>query len=256
MPYVIYEKKGRIAYITLNRPERLNALGAELSAELREAEADFARDPELWVAIYTGTGRAFSAGADLRDAAERGRQTGSVRAARGAGGVRTVIESWKPTIAAINGICYGGGLERAMGCDIRICSENATFAMAEVKRGVSPGTGLHDLARLIGMGDALWMLLSGDPIDAREALRVRLVNRVVPPEELMPTATRMAEIICENSPFAVRNIKQVAKLSVEMPRDYAQSLGQAWSDRVWSSEDAREGVAAFAEGRKPVWKGR
>ena len=261
MAFVNFEKKGRIAYITFNRPERLNALGAELSAELREAEAEFARDDNLWAAIYTGTGRAFCAGMDLKEAAERGRETGSIMGAASAGlggwgnRARTVRDHWKPTIAAVNGIAYGGGVEISLGCDIRICSENATFAVSEVKRGLTPYPALFDLPRLVPWGDAMWMLLSGEPVDAQEALRIGLVSRVVPLDELIPTATRMAESICENGPLAMRAIKQLARLGAEMPADYALSLGQALLSRVWSSQDAREGLSAFAEKRKPVYKG-
>ncbi|MGB2800682.1 MAG: enoyl-CoA hydratase-related protein, partial [Dehalococcoidia bacterium] len=135
MSYIIYEKKGHIAYITLNRPERLNALGSELSQQLQEAEFDFAQDDDLWVAIYTGAGdRAFSAGFDLKEGAERGSEGQRRQPGRGSGPIELV----KPTIAAVNGIAYGGGFELAQRCDIRICSENAMFAMPEVKRGLTP----------------------------------------------------------------------------------------------------------------------
>lgn len=254
MPYVIYEKKGKIAYITLNRPERFNALGSELSAELVEAETDFARDDNLWIAIYTGAGdKAFCAGMDLKEAAERGRRGGSVRSS----GTRpTPPEHWKPTIAAVNGYAYGGGFEKALACDIRICSENAAFALPEVKRGLTPGTGLYSLPRTLGLGPALWWLLSGEPMDAQEAYRMGIVTKVVPPADLIPTATRMAETICQNGPLAVRAIKQIARLGSELPTEYAQRLANGLVNSVWSSEDAREGATAFAEKRKPNYKMR
>ena len=175
MPYVIYEKKGHIAYITFNRPERLNALGTELIQQLWDAETQFAEDEDAWLAIYTGAGdRAYCAGRDLKEVAERsakGESTGFPKRRRPA------IEHDKITIAAINGLAYGGGFEYALNCDIRICSENATFALSEIKRGLTPYSGLYDLPRLIGLGNAMWMLMSGEPVDAQEALRIGLVSR-------------------------------------------------------------------------------
>ena len=253
MSYVIYEKKDHIAYITLNRPERLNALSRELMQQLRDAENNFAQDDDAWVAIFTGAGeRAFCAGLDLKEAAERGREGQVILPGRAPGSVETD----KPTIAAINGICYGGGFELVQRCDIRICSENATFAMAEVKVGLMPVTGLFTLPRLIGQGSAMWLILSGEPIDAKEAYRIGRVTRVVPIAELMPTAISMAETICGNSPLGVRAARQVVKLGTEVPMDYARRLAASLIDSVWGSEDAKEAAAAFAEKRKPVWKMR
>ena len=141
-------------------------------------------------------------------------------------------------------------------CDIRICSDNASFALPEVKRGGVPPSGALNLPRTIGLGPAMWWLLSGEPMSAEDAYRLGIVTRVVPFAELMPTATRMAETICENGPLAVQGVKQIARLGSEVPLDYARRMTQAISDRVWSSEDAREGATAFAEKRKPVYKMR
>ena len=254
MPYVIYEKKGHIAYITFNRPERLNALGTELIQELWDAETQFAEDDDAWLAIYTGAGeRAYCAGRDLKEVAERsakGESTGFPKRRRPA------VEHDKITIAAINGLAYGGGLEYALNCDIRICSENATFALAEVKVGLCPPNGSFKLPRLVGLSNAMWLLLSGEPIDAKEAHRIGLVTKVVPLDALISTATEMAEIICDNAPLAVRATKQLANLGNEVPLDYGRRLGMGIIQSVWGSEDAVEGAEAFAEKRKPVWKMR
>ena len=250
--YVMYEKKGHIAYITLNRPERLNALGSELGQQLREAEDDFATDEDAWIAIYTGVGRAFCAGRDLKEVAGQDSQSGSnMPQAR-----RTSIEHNKPTIAAVNGLAYGGGFEHALGCDIRICSDNATFALAEAKVGLCPPSAMFILPRLVGKSNAMWLLLSGEPISAEEAFRMGIITRIVPLPELLPTATQMAEILCENAPLAVRAIKQVTTLGMEVPLDYARRLGQGLIRSVWGSEDAAEGAKAFVEKRKPVWRMR
>lgn len=168
MPLVIYEKKDHIAYITLNRPERLNAFGAELSQQLWEAESSFAEDDDAWVVIYTGTGRAFSAGRDLKEVTEQGVRDGSAVLSQR----RPAIIQNKPTIAAVNGLAYGGGFERALACDIRICSDDAKFALAEVKVGLCPPTAMFTLPRLVGLSNSMWLLLSGEPIDAKEAYRI------------------------------------------------------------------------------------
>lgn len=253
MAYVIYEKRGHIAYITFNRPERLNAFGSELTQQLRDAETKFAEDDDAWIAIYTGAGdRAFSAGRDLKEVAEqssRGEATGLPR-------TRPAAEGHKPTIAAVNGLAYGGGFERALSCDIRICSENAVFALAEVKVGLCPPNGSFTLPRLVGLSNAMWWLLSGEPIDAQEALRIGLVTRVVPLDELLDTATKMAQTICANAPLAVRATRELAILGIEAPLHYAQRLGSGLIRSVWDSEDAVEGARAFAEKRRPEWKMR
>lgn len=255
MPYVIYEKKDHIACITLNRPDRFNALGTELSQQWREAQTNFAEDDDAWVAIYTGAGdRAFCAGLDLKEVAERSSQGGRITVPSQRRSI--VIEQRKPIIAAINGVAYGGGMEIALGCDVRICSENAVFALAEVKRGLCPPTGSFNLPRLIGISNAMWWLLGGEPIDAQEAYRIGLVTKVVPLVELLPTAIKMAETICENAPLAVLATKQLVRLGMEVPMDYGYRIGLGLIDSVWGSEDAIEGAKAFAEKRKPVWRMR
>lgn len=263
MAYVLYEKRGHIAIITLNRPERLHALGRELSAELRDAETEFINDDDVWIGIYTGAGdRAFCAGRDLKEAAE---QAAVAVPAPGARATRKssigrfehiAPDHGKPTIAAINGVAYGGGLEKALTCDIRIAAEGARMALAEVKVGLCPPGGSFNLPRLIGLSNAMWLLLSGEPADAHEALRIGLVTRVVPHAELMPTALAMAETIAANAPLAVRATRKLARLGLEMPLDYGRRMGASLIESVWTSEDSVEGAKAFVEKRAPEWRMR
>ncbi|MDY6917196.1 MAG: enoyl-CoA hydratase-related protein [Chloroflexota bacterium] len=253
MPYVTYERDGHIAIVTLNRPERLNALGRELMLELREAENRFAPDDEAWIAIFTGAGpRAFCAGLDLKETAEQGREGPVLLPGKATG----PAETDKPTIAAVNGICYGDGFELVRRCDVRICSENASFAMAEVRAGRVPVTGLFTLPRLVGQSNAMWLILSSEPIDAAEAYRIGLVTRVVPLADLMPTAIAMAHTICGNAPLGVRAAKRIVRLGGEVPMDYGRRLAASLIDSVWGSEDAREAAAAFVEKRRPQWRMR
>ncbi len=261
MAYVNYEKRGHIAIITLNRPERMNALGRELSAELRDAEAEFINDDDVWLGIYTGAGeRAFCAGRDLKEAAEAEASAPAGDTAPAAPPIsrfeRIAGDHGKITIAAINGAAYGGGLEKALTCDIRICSENARMALAEVKVGLCPPGGSFNLPRLVGLSNAMWLLLSGEPVNAEEALRMGLVTRVTPLPALLDTAIEMGETIAANAPLAVRATRKLAHLGLEMPLDYARRMGAMLIESVWSSEDAVEGARAFAEKRPPEWRMR
>lgn len=262
MPAVIYEKKGHTAYITLNRPEVMNAINIEAAQGLADAWAQVRDDPEVWTAIVTGAGdRAFSAGADLKEIA-------SLRMKAEEGGempedilLRLVPMRkppvFKPFIAAINGVATGGGLELALICDIRIASENARLGLREVVQSLMPGWGgTQRLPRLVPFGLALEILMTGDFVSAEEAYRIGLVNKVVPHNELMATAEAMANRLNENGPLAVRAVKEAAYRGVEMSLEEGLELERSLIRNLMMSEDAKEGPLAFMMKRKPEYKGR
>lgn len=260
---VQFETRGPIALITINRPEARNAIDPETRKELIEGWTTFRNDENLWVAIITGAGeKAFCAGADLKRIGEFYSLDPQKRRAKletepGLGGITRNLPIWKPIIAAINGAALGGGLELALSCDIRIAAENATFGLPEVKWGIMPGAGgTKRLPRLIPLGKALEMILTGKSISAEEALQIGLVNRVVPLPELMDTAMEMAENICENGPLAVRAAKEAVMRGLDFHLDEALRLEQFLADPLRRSEDAKEGIKAFKEKRKPKYKGK
>ncbi len=259
---IIYEKQGRIAIITINRPDRMNAIDPQTSGELHEAWCDFRDSDDLWVGIFTGAGeRAFSAGNDLV-AMSAAQQAGSnaVAAAYSKapfGGITRNFECWKPMIAAINGYCLAGGLEMALSCDIRVAAEHAQFGLAEVTRGIIPGAGgTQRLPRVIPFGPALELLLTGAKFDAQWAYRYGLVNHVVAADKVMPKAMEIANALCENAPMSLRLVKEAAYKGLSMPLDDGLRFEIEQSKKVMRTEDAREGPLAFAQKRKPVWKGR
>lgn len=259
-----FEKHERVALITIDRPEALNAFDFELSREIADAWSTFRDAPDLWVAIVTGAGeKSFSAGADLRSLAELYRSfTPLQRRHRaetqpGLGGLTRNIEVWKPIIAAVNGYCFGGGMELALACDIRIASENAQFGLTETSWGIIPGAGgTQRLPRLIPMGIALEMIFTAKRIDAAEAYRIGLVNQVAPQAELMIAAMSMADRICANAPLAIQTSKMAVWKGVDLPLADGLRLENTLGEPVRQTEDAQEGIAAFAEKRKPQYKGR
>ncbi len=259
---ILYEKQGRIAIVTINRPDRMNAIDPQTSGELHEAWCDFRDDDEMRVGIFTGAGeKAFSAGNDLV-AMSIAQQAGSnaVAAAYSRapfGGITRGFECWKPMIAAINGYCLAGGLEMALSCDIRLAADHAQFGLAEVTRGIIPGAGgTQRLPRVIPFGPALELLLTGARFDAQWAFRYGLVNHVVPADQLMAKAIEIANVLCENAPASLRLVKEAAYKGLSMPLDEGLRFEIEQSKKVMQTEDAREGPLAFAQKRKPVWKGR
>ncbi len=262
MSVVIYEKKDKIGYITLNRPEAMNAISSEVLNELTKAWIDVRDDPGIWVAIVTGAGeRAFSAGADLKEIAkwqlEAEKEGRPMRPTWPETIPMRGLEVWKPFIAAINGIATGGGLELAMTCDLRIAADTARLGLMEVKQSLIPGWGgTQRLPRLVPFGKALEILLTGDFIDAQEALRIGLVNKVVPLAELMPTATDLANHLCENGPLAIRAAKEAAYRGVRTTLDEGLRLEGLIIGNLFQSEDVKEGPRAFAEKRKPAYKAK
>jgi enoyl-CoA hydratase len=262
VPAVLYEKKGHLAYITLNRPEAMNSINAEVWDLLTKAWIQVRDDPEVWTAIVTGAGdRAFCAGADLVEMS----QVFQKAAAEGRAPMLPLpvvhpmkgLEVYKPFIAAINGVALGGGMELALACDIRIAAESARLGTPEVKQGIIPTAGATQrLPRFVAFGVALEILLTGDMISAQEAHRIGLVNQVVPAAELMTAAEAMAGKINANGPIAVRGAKEAAYRGVRMSLEDGLRLEQVISQTVVHSEDALEGPKAFSEKRKPVYKGR
>ncbi len=255
---IIYEKKGRLAYVTLDRQERRNAIDGATSQELLDAFTDFKEDDELWVAVLTGAGDvSFSAGADLVAMAEAFRGGQGMRFDVPFAGITRGFECWKPRIAAINGYCLAGGLELALSCDIRIAAEHATFGLPEPKRAIIPAAGgTQKLPRAVPLSFAMELMLTGERFDAQTALNFGLVSRVVPADQLMPTVEEVAGKILECGPLAVRSIKQAVLQGREMSLEEGLKLEGQLAGVVMRSEDAREGPTAFAQKRKPEYKGR
>jgi len=256
---VLYEKRGRTAYVTLNRPAALNALDSRCHLELLEIFEDFRDDPEVWVAILTGAGeRAFCAGADLKELASHDGNGGPPSEQPVWGGITRDFECSKPIIAAVNGLAFGGGTELVLACDIAVAAEHARFGLTEPRVGVVAGAGgLHRLPRQIPLKEAMGMLLTGRRIAAQEARALGLVNEVVPAAELMAAAERWAGEILECSPTSVRISKEavLAGLGHGSVDDAIAADGERL-ERLFASEDFKEGPRAFAEKRKPEWKGR
>lgn len=262
MPDLRYERfpSGHYAVFTMDRPARLNAQGAVMREELRAALSEFSGDPEMRVGIVTGSGRAFSAGADLKEMAEgesdvRARQTEEERI-EGFRGNQPFARNSKPFIAAVNGLAIAAGMERAADCDIRIASTEAYFGLFEVKRGILPNYAINHLARVMPFGEAMYLMLTGDTLSVEEAHRLGFVHEVVEPERLIPRAVEIAEMIGSNAPLAVQGSKTVAQFWRRYGLEEAYQLNAAVGHRIQNSDDAKEGPKAFAEKRAPVWKGR
>lgn len=245
-------KEGRLAIITINRPHVMNALDAESGRQLHRALDEFGSNPELWVGIVTGAGeKAFCTGADIRDLLPAIEE--QALPASPVGG----LVGWKPLIAAINGLALGGGLEIALACDIRIASETAQLGTPEVALGLIPGWGgSQRLPRLIPGAKAAEMLLTGQPITAGEAYRIGLVNQVVAPGQLMPTARRWAEVILQKAPLAVRAAKEAMARGLNMSLDDGLELESRLVARLMATEDYTEGVTAFLEKRGANFHGK
>lgn len=256
-----YQQDDHIVTITLDRPEAMNAIDAESHQALIEAWIRFRDDPDAWVAILTGAGeKAFCAGADLKKLIPQAAAGGRVARGHndlGLGGLTRGLEIWKPIIAAINGYALAGGLELALASDLRVAAEHATFGLPEVRWAIMPGAGgTQRLPRTVPLSRALEMILTGEPIDAREAQRIGLVNLVVPAAEVMPAALRWARTICERGPLAVRAAKEAVWRGLDLPLADGLRLEAFLSGTLRGTEDATEGPRAFAEKRRPVFKGR
>ncbi len=238
-PPLIWETRGPVAIIRLNRPRAMNSFDMDLMREHRQRLEAFEADDELRVLIYTGTGRAFSTGIDIKKAPDFLYLEPKVRTSFWV--TPNSLKISKPTIAAINGYAFGGGFELALGCDIRIAAANATMGLPEVKLGALPGGGgTQWLPRLIGLGDAMLMMLTGNPVSADEALRLRLVQKVVADENLLDEALKIADAICANGKSAVRLVKEVAMLGYDLPAADALWLEEIYFAR--NREDAADEI--------------
>ncbi|HEX9896764.1 MAG TPA: enoyl-CoA hydratase-related protein [Dehalococcoidales bacterium] len=259
MAAVEYVKEGRIAYITINNPEARNSLSAEVTMGLQDAYYDFKDNNDLWVAILTGAGdKAFCAGADIKGfVPQPGTQPGAAGPARPPRAPIRIDQIWKPFIAAIHGYCLGGGNELAMMCDIRIAAEDAQFGQPEINIGFMPGMGgTIRLPRFVPRAVAAEMLLTGNRLNAQEALRVGLVSRVVPYDKLMATAKEIAETIISRGPLGVRASKEAIIRGSDMKLEEGLALERELSGGIRRTEDFIEGARAFAQKRPPQYKGQ
>jgi len=248
---VEYTKEGRVAIITLNRPDALNSFDPDQIDQFNKCIYKYNDDSELWVAIVTATGeRAFSVGADIRATLPK-IQSSEHRGELPSVAICEHMQMWKPIIAAINGACLGGGFEVALACDIRIAAENATFGFPEINLGLIPGWGgTQRLPRAIPLAKAMEMLTSARPIDAQEAYRIGLVNKVVPAAELMNEAKKMAEALLKPAPLAARGAKRAVMQGLNMSLLDGLELEYQIEKQVTATEDFIEGRAALIAARK------
>jgi E-phenylitaconyl-CoA hydratase len=253
---VDFIREDKTVIITLNRPEALNAFDPELAGAFSQALINYREDNSLWVAIITGAGNAFSAGADIA-ALLPALKADSEEQFRSAPNIMRGLKLWKPVIAAINGAALGGGLELALACDLRIASENAMFGFPEVALGLVPGWGgTQRITRAVPAAIAAELLFTGRPISAARALQAGLVNKVVPRGELMTTAKNMASGLCKVAPLAVRAAKQAMIQGMDLPLDRGLEFEKSLNDYLVTTEDFDEGCKAHIEKRKPVFKER
>ena len=253
---ILYETDGPMALVTINRPEKHNAISLDTLRELRTAAAAAAQDDAVKVITITGAGgRSFASGSDLSEVLER--DFGKALEPIVQGLADQLERTPKPTIAAIDGICMGGGLEVALGCDLRIATPTSRFATPEGKLGIIPGGGATArLPRIVGRGWAMEMMLMGDPINADRALSIGLVTRLVEREELIPEARRMAEHLASFAPFVPRTMKAMVHFGMEASMASALMFEKYAQGALVQTEDKHEGITAFLEKRKPQFKGR
>ncbi|MDH5419024.1 MAG: enoyl-CoA hydratase/isomerase family protein [Candidatus Bathyarchaeota archaeon] len=250
--HIVYEKKDGVVWLTLNRPEVLNALNRVMWRELAQAMDLAEKDDQVRVVIITGAGRAFCAGDDINDLATiKDAFDAKAYFKEIAGAVRKVEEFRKPIIAAVNGIAYGGGCEITMVCDIAIASENSRFAQPEGKIGAWPPLAAVRLPSIVGKAKAMEIMLTGEPVDAKEAERIGLINKVVPPEKLKDAAMETAKKIMRVAPLSAELIKTTVNKKIQDMESVIDATAM-----LFSSEDLREGAIAFLEKKQPVWKGK
>ena len=259
---LLYEVKDGIATLTLNRPERLNALGGTLRQDLHDAVTRAGADPEVRVMVVTGAGKGFCSGGDVKamGEAKAGQRERPLLEKIAPGRDRTLLamrEAPQPIIAAVNGAAAGAGMNLALGCDLRIASTAAKFTQAFVKRGLHPDWGAtYFLPRVVGMAKACEMIFTGEVIDATEALRLGIVSRVVAPEELLPTAYEVARRIAAGPPVAIRLAKRSLYANEDLDLRGALQMETMAQNICFETEDATEGIRAFGEKRAPIFKGR
>ncbi len=254
---VLYEKRGNIVVMTLNRPAALNSINRQLRQELSDALAQIDSDADAFVGVITGAGRAFCAGRDLKERAADNAEGVQARASQSMSPDRPYMwpQTWKPLIAAVNGYALAGGWSIAQMCDLRLAAEDAMLGITETKWSLLPPFGTV-LTKMIPLSAVLELCMTAQPITAQRAYDIGFVNKVVPGDQLMEEAMAMAEQIAENAPLAVQAFKELAYRGLNMSIQDTSALTYHMYDELLKTEDSKEGPKAFAEKRKPQWQAR